>query len=82
MAQMWLGRRMKDKVYAICLDCSDEVEYRTHYRDAHVEYRGVTVQYSEEFACCAICGTEIYVEGLWDRNLARIREAYSGRAKT
>lgn len=61
----------------LCLRCGKYHRYFIGVRNSSIEYKGTKVKYDEMIGFCKKCGREVYVSTLWDRNLLRIKGAYS-----
>ena len=61
----------------LCLRCGKSHRYFIGVRNSSAEYKGTKVKYDEMIGFCKKCGREVDVPTLWDRNLLRIKVAYS-----
>ena len=59
-----------------CLNCGCKQPYRVKSQEVRAIVRGVVFFCPEETAVCAICGEEVYVPEINDRNVVYRESAY------
>ena len=63
-------------IETFCLKCGVKQPYRTKSKFADDFVRGVHFGWVEDIAFCAVCGAEVYVAEVNDRNVAAREQAY------
>lgn len=61
---------------AFCLTCGKHQPYRINYKIVEQTVREISFKYVEDTAVCSVCGNEVYVPEVNDRNVDRRERAY------
>ena len=61
----------------MCIVCGRRTDYNVSTQIQSIEIRGAKVNYVESTAFCALCGTEIYVPEINDKNADARKTAYA-----
>ena len=60
-----------------CYHCQKNRKINYTRQINHTEYRGKDIEFVEFQAWCSYCGWPIYIPGMWDAELERIKRIYN-----
>ena len=67
---------MRSPEVAFCIHCDRKTEYELYRRKVDERRRGVHFSYTENYAKCRCCGSEVYVSEINDANVDARLDAY------
>ena len=62
--------------HEFCYYCQKNRKINYTRQRKRIEYRGKEIDYVELMAWCNYCGWPLDISGMWDEELARIKEIY------
>ena len=73
--------RMELRPKVFCCKCYDKEEYNIETFEDVASVREVTFSYPKTRAKCKVCGTEVYVPAINDKNVYERHKAYYEKLK-
>lgn len=75
------GLKEKRKNKTFCENCLNFTKYRLETQLKKTRVKGVTVEYTKEYALCTKCNKEMFLKNLKGRNQQNIEAAYYLKVK-